>query len=65
MIIEKLGKKDIEAMEIGKLYVFTLPDRKAVKTARSQISQAKDYDNMDFESVKTDEPLTLAYRRIK
>lgn len=65
MIVERISRDDIRDMEIGKLYVWVLPNEKAKESARVQFQQMKKLENMDFERVETDEPLTLAYRRIK
>ena len=52
-------------MKIGEIRVFTLPNAKAVITGQVQFSTMKRIEDMDFERVATNEPLTIAYRRIR
>lgn len=65
MIIEKVGRKEWKALNIGQIGMFTLPTKKAVEVARVSMSQVKDLEDMDFERVETNDPLTIAYKRIK
>ena len=55
----------IRAIPIGMVGEFTLPSIKALKAARVQFSMMKKLDGLDFIREKTDEPLTIAYRRVK
>ena len=65
MIVEKVSRDDIRAIGIGKIGVFVLPNAKAVESARVQFSMMKRLENMDFERVETNEPYTIAYRRVR
>lgn len=65
MIVEKVSRDDIRNIAIGKIGVFVLPNAKAVESARVQFSMMKRLENMDFERVETNEPYTIAYRRVR
>lgn len=65
MIVEKVSRDDIRAIGIGKIGVFCLPNAKAVESARVQFSMMKRLEGMDFERVETNEPYTIAYRRVR
>lgn len=65
MIVEKVSRDDVRNIKIGQTGVFTLPNAKAVESARVQFSMMKRLEDMDFERVATGEPLTLAYKRLK
>ena len=65
MIKEKVGRNDWKSLKVGEIGIFTLPNAKAVEVARVSVSDVKRLEGMDFERVETNEPLTLAYRRIK
>lgn len=65
MICESVSRDDIRNMGIGVTGFFTLPSEKAVESARVQFSMMKKLEGMDFERVKVDEPLTIAYKRIQ
>lgn len=65
MICEKVSRDDIRAIEVGKIGIFTLPNAKAVESARVQFATVKRLEDMDFERIDTGELLTIAYRRIK
>ena len=65
MIVEKVSRDDIRAIEVGKIGIFALPNYKAVESARVQFATMKRLEDMDFERVETGEPLTIAYKRIK
>ena len=65
MVKENVSRDDIRALRIGQTGVFTLPNPKAVESARVQFSTMKRLEGMDFERVETGEPLTLAYKRLK
>jgi hypothetical protein len=45
--------------------MFTLPNAKAVEVARVAMSQVKRLEGMDFERIETNDPLTIAYKRLK
>ena len=60
-----VSRNDIRAIQVGQVGVFTLPNPKAVESARVQFAQLKRLEGMDFERLETAEPLTIAYRRLK
>ena len=65
MITEKVTRDNIRAIEVGKMGIFSLPNAKAIESARVQFSQMKKLEDMDFERIETGEPLTIAYKRLK
>lgn len=65
MNVERVGRKEWKSLNIGQIGMFTLPTKKAVEVARVSMSQVKDLEDMDFERVETNDPLTIAYKRIK
>lgn len=65
MTVERVTRDDIRAIEIGNIGVFTLPNAKAVESARVQFASLKRLEDMDFERMETGEKLTIAYKRIK
>ena len=65
MVAEKVGRNEWKSLKVGEIGIFTLPNAKAVEVARVSVSDVKRLEEMDFERVETNEPLTLAYRRIK
>ena len=65
MICERVTRNDIRNITVGKVGFFTLPSAYAVESARVQFSTMKKLEGMDFERVPTDDPLTIAYKRLK
>ena len=65
MVAEKVGRNEWKSLKVGEIGIFTLPNAKAVEVARVSVSDVKRLEGMDFERVEVNEPLTLAYRRIK
>ena len=65
MVAEKVGRNEWKSLKVGEIGIFTLPNAKAVEVARVSVSDVKRLEGMDFERVDTNEPLTLAYRRVK
>ena len=65
MVVEKVGRAQWEALRVGETGVFTLPDERAVECARVACQDVKKYQHYDFERIKVNEPLTIAYRRTK
>ena len=65
MVVEKVGRTEWKSLKVGEIGIFTLPNAKAVEVGRVAVSQLKRLEDMDFERVETNEPLTLAYRRVK
>lgn len=65
MKLDKVGRSEWKALKVGEIGIFTLPNAKAVEVGRVAMSQVKKLEDMDFERVETNEPLTLAYRRTR
>ena len=64
MICEKVGRAEWKALKIGETGVFTLPDEKAVEGARVAAQDVKRLEHYEFERVKTNDPLTIAFKRL-
>jgi hypothetical protein len=65
MIVEKVGRKQWQDLKVGETGVFTLPDERAVESARVAAQDVKKYDHYEFERIKVAEPLTIAFKRTK
>ena len=65
MTTNYVSRNDVRAIKVGQVGFFTLPNQKAVESARVQFSTLKRLEDMDFERVATGEPLTIAYKRLK
>ena len=65
MIYEKAGREKWRRLKVGEVGIFTLPSYKAIESARVAVSQLKKLEGMDFERLKVNEPLTIAFKRIK
>ena len=81
MISKNVGRKEIRALKVGQVAIYTLPDKEAVESARVQFSSMKDREGADFErvtmdelkqtlgadfeTVVPDERLTVAYRKTR
>lgn len=65
MLTEKVTRDAIRGIQVGKTGVFTLPNEKAVESARVQFATMKRLEGMDFERVDTGERLTVAYKRLR
>lgn len=65
MIKGKVGRNDWKQLKIGETGVYTLPDERAVESARVAAQDVKKYDHYEFERIKVAEPLTIAFKRIK
>lgn len=81
MICENVSRKEIRALKVGQTAIYTLPDKRAVESARVQFSSMKDREGADFDrvtmeelrqmlgndfdTVVPDEKLTIAYRKTK
>lgn len=61
---EKVGRKDWESLRVGETGVFTLPDERAVESARVAAMDVKKFKHYKWERIKVAEPLTIAYKRI-
>ena len=57
MKLDKVGRTEWNALEIGAIGIFTLPNKKAKEVARVSLSQVKDLSEpqKDFERVSWDE----------
>ena len=65
MVKEKVGRNDWKSLKVGETGVFTLPDERAVASARVAAKDVKKYDHYEFERTKGAEPLTIAFKRTK
>ncbi|MBR2881858.1 MAG: hypothetical protein IKB96_05805 [Prevotella sp.] len=81
MKLDKVGRNEWNALEVGEIGLFTLPNKKAREVARVAKSQVQDLEDKEFERVEfdelkekygseyqmvvPDESLTVAYRRIR
>lgn len=65
MVIEKVGRKHWSDLKVGETAVFTLPDERAVESARVACQDVKKYEHKEFERIKVNEPLTIAFKRVK
>ena len=65
MIKQRVGRSDWKSLKVGETGVFTLPDERAVESARVAAQDVKKYDHYEFERIKVAEPLTIAYKRTK
>ena len=65
MIKLRVGRSDWKQLKVGETGVFTLPDERAVESARVAAQDVKKYDHYEFERIKVAEPLTIAYKRTK
>lgn len=65
MIKEKVGRNDWKQLKVGETGVFTLPNERAVESARVAAQDVKRFDHYEFERIKVVEPLTIAYKRVK
>ena len=65
MVKEKVGRSDWKQLKVGDTGVYTLPDERAMESARVAAQDVKKYEHYEFERIKVAEPLTIAYKRIK
>ena len=65
MVKEKVGRNDWKSLKVGETGVFTLPDERAVESARVAAQDVKKFDHYELERIKVAEPLTIAFRRTK
>lgn len=65
MICEKVGRKEWEDLKVGETGVFTLPDERAVESARVAAQDVKKYKHYELERLKVSDPLTIAFKRLK
>ena len=65
MVKEKVGRSDWKLLKVGETGVYTLPDERAVESARVAAQDVKKYEHYEFERIKVAEPLTIAFRRTK
>ena len=62
---DKVTRDDVRSIEVGQVGEFTLPDAVAVFNAQVTFSTMKRLYGLVFERVPMNEPLTIAYKRIK
>ena len=65
MIKEKVGRNDWMSLKVGETGVFTLPNERAVESARVAAQDVKRFEHYEFERIKVAEPLTIAFKRLK
>lgn len=65
MNVTRISRKDLRALKVGEVGVFTLPDAKAVEVGKVQAAMVKRLDDYEFERIKSADSLTLIYKRIK
>ena len=65
MIKEKVGRNDWKSLKVGETGVFTLPDERAMESARVAAQDVKKYDHYEFDRIKVAESLTIAFKRVK
>lgn len=64
MICEKVGRKEWQDLKVGETGIFTLPDERAVEVARVAAQDVKRLDHYMLERVKTNDKLTIAFKRL-
>lgn len=65
MVKEKVGRADWESLKVGETGVFTLPDERAVESARVAAMDVKRFKHYKWERIKVADPLTIAFKRLK
>ncbi|MBQ2001882.1 MAG: hypothetical protein II240_01115 [Bacteroidaceae bacterium] len=65
MVVEKVGRPQWNALKVGEIGIFTLPTQKAKACAIVAKSDVARLEGKEFERVETNEPLTVAYKRVK
>ena len=65
MVKEKVVRNDWKQLKVGETGVFTLPDERAVESARVAAQDVKKFDHYEFERIKVAKPLTIAFKRTK
>lgn len=57
MKLDKVGRSEWDALEVGEIGIYTLPNKRAKEVARVSLSQVKDLSEpqKDFERVKFEE----------
>lgn len=51
MICTSVSRREIRALAVGQIGIYTLPDYKAVESARVQFAIMKKREDMDFERI--------------
>lgn len=64
MICEKVGRNEWKQLGIGETGVYTLPNENALEAARVAAQDVKRLYNYEFERLKVNEPLTIAFKRL-
>ena len=60
-----ISGSDWKQLKVGETGVYTLPDERAVESARVAAQDVKKYDHYEFERIKVADPLTIAFKRTK
>lgn len=56
MICDYVSRKEIKALKVGQIGIFTLPTKKAKDSARVQFSKVKELEEGKFDCERVDEP---------
>ena len=64
MTVEKVGRKHWQALKVGEMGIFTLPNERAKECARVAAQDVQKYDGYVLERVKVAEHCTIAYKRV-
>lgn len=64
MICEKVGRNEWKALKVGETGIFTLPNEKAVESARIAAQDVKRLEHYELERIKTNDSLTIAFKRL-
>lgn len=64
MNCDKVGRKEWKDLKVGDTGIFTLPNELAVENARVAAQDVKRLYHYELERVKTNDPLTIAFKRI-
>ena len=51
MICSNVSRKEIRSLMVGQTGIYTLPDYKAIESARVQFATMKKLESMDFERI--------------
>ena len=65
MNFERVGRKEWKALQVGETGIFTLPNQSAVENARVAAQDVKRLYGYELERLKTNDRLTIAFKRLK
>lgn len=64
MICKKVGRNEWKSLKVGETGIYTLPSEKAVESARVAAQDVKRLEHYELERIKTNDPLTIAFKRL-